>query len=762
MKLKKISLFIVFMLIAGLLRNSPVVYAGQISRVYVNLMFSAFDPGNGSGIVSIIISNSGDFSTSIDADEKGSIDDGIPIAYTVVSGKNYALIQNWKLATGDWVSDTNWDTSSSRRTVYVKFIDGLGNEYKSSQHVDISGSDALDYAEINEGGFYTNNPLVTINFKGADRYRNLQISGDGGMSWYTPPMQPMHPGVPPTNYSSSDWSVPFTLTPGDDTKYINLKANMETTASGISVVTNTLSIILDQTPPAINRINVLPQPSVLTQAAVVSGNFSDLTSGIAQKFYAPGVHDVSYFPNGTDVQTFNSDFTVTANGTYTICVEDNAGNYTTASAIVSNIGNNAGSGSSRSSDDNSKISSIPVQVTNVAKTSANGSVTVNINFNTPSWTILIQKWAAGKQGVSYFANSGAVFTGNSLSLSKAGTYTVYAKDSLGSETVYTFQITDADINKNSSDIGSSTGVKAVKRIYGNDRAATSIAIARELYGDKLQNVILATEDNFPDALSGSVLANKVNAPILLVGKDVSDSTKVLDYVNSSMNKNGKIYILGGNGTVSASIEAALKAKGYISIKRLGGDDRYKTCSLIADEVNVQQGTPVVIATGDNFPDALSISSVAASKGYPILIIGRHSVPECIKQNLALLKPQKIYVAGGNGAIDDKVLEELLQDTGLGIDSIVRLSGSSRYETSSVIADYFKLGGGTVTVATGRDFPDALTGSVYAAKKNEPILLLDEQNAGSLKDYISKNKFDNIVIFGGNSVIDQNVEDELSK
>ena len=48
--------------------------------------------------------------------------------------------------------------------------------------------------------------------------------------------------------------------------------------------------------------------------------------------------------------------------------------------------------------------------------------------------------------------------------------------------------------------------------------------------------------------------------------------------------------------------------GYSNIKRFGGTDRYDTNMLIVNEVNVPQGTPVFIASGENFPDALSISS----------------------------------------------------------------------------------------------------------------------------------------------------------
>ena len=41
-------------------------------------------------------------------------------------------------------------------------------------------------------------------------------------------------------------------------------------------------------------------------------------------------------------------------------------------------------------------------------------------------------------------------------------------------------------------------------------------------------------------------------------------------------------------------------------------------------MNLEKGTPVVIANGYGFADALSVSSVASLKGYPILMTGASS------------------------------------------------------------------------------------------------------------------------------------------
>lgn len=47
--------------------------------------------------------------------------------------------------------------------------------------------------------------------------------------------------------------------------------------------------------------------------------------------------------------------------------------------------------------------------------------------------------------------------------------------------------------------------------------------------------------------------------------------------------------------------------GYSTVIQISGQDKYETDYLIAQELNVKPGTPVVITTGEDFPDALAIS-----------------------------------------------------------------------------------------------------------------------------------------------------------
>ena len=250
------------------------------------------------------------------------------------------------------------------------------------------------------------------------------------------------------------------------------------------------------------------------------------------------------------------------------------------------------------------------------------------------------------------------------------------------------------------------------RIYGQDRIETSVKIASE-YTDNnpVQYMILTTAYNFPDALTGSVLAAKYNTPILLVGNTVKESQAVLDFIKSHLLDGGKIFILGGTGAVSSDIENAVRNIGVSNIERLEGGNRAETSKAINNALNVSEGTPVIIVTENDFPDALSASSFASINKFPILLSDKDSLPQPTIDLLQKIKPSKIFVIGGEGAISESALSQIKSITNImSDDSVKRIWGSDRYATSLEIAKEFNSINpyfNSAVLATGENFPDAL-------------------------------------------------------
>ena len=93
------------------------------------------------------------------------------------------------------------------------------------------------------------------------------------------------------------------------------------------------------------------------------------------------------------------------------------------------------------------------------------------------------------------------------------------------------------------------------------------------------------------------------------------------------------------------------------MSRLSGSDRYATAAAIS--AGWAPGVPVVyVATGLNFPDALAGAAAAGALGAPLLLVTGTTVPAATAAELARLKPGRIVILGGSGAVSDSVASQL--------------------------------------------------------------------------------------------------------
>lgn len=97
-----------------------------------------------------------------------------------------------------------------------------------------------------------------------------------------------------------------------------------------------------------------------------------------------------------------------------------------------------------------------------------------------------------------------------------------------------------------------------RRIFGDNRYATSIALAEEFLPSDKKDIFTATGLDFPDAIAGAVLAAKENTGILLVRGDLCEPDQVIQMFISEKGINRAI-ILGGNSAVSSDMENWFKA-----------------------------------------------------------------------------------------------------------------------------------------------------------------------------------------------------------
>lgn len=156
------------------------------------------------------------------------------------------------------------------------------------------------------------------------------------------------------------------------------------------------------------------------------------------------------------------------------------------------------------------------------------------------------------------------------------------------------------------------------------------------------------------------------------------------------------------------------------VERLEGADRYRTAARISARFFAPKVSVTYVASGINYPDALSAGPAAEHRGAPVLFVRPGSVPEATAAELRRLQPGRIIVVGGSSAVSDGVVTALRELT---TGPVTRLAGSDRYGTSVRISqDAFPTGADIVWVATGQAWPDALAAGAAAAVQDGPVLL----------------------------------------
>ena len=265
------------------------------------------------------------------------------------------------------------------------------------------------------------------------------------------------------------------------------------------------------------------------------------------------------------------------------------------------------------------------------------------------------------------------------------------------------------------------------RISGKDRYETSYESSK-IVNSKF--IVLANGESFSDALSAQNVIIKNGGKLILTDKYGSklNIAQLMGDINPE-----RVYIIGGEGSISKNIESEIKNYNTAVI-RLGGKDRYETNKKTLIETNIDR---VAVADGRNFPDALGASGLLNKLGLGIQLVdgSKPYIPT----------KEVIYTLGGKNSVK--------QENGR------RLAGKDRYETNRMINS--EIGKTEVTtVVDGRDFPDALSAINVVSSKGGSMLLTD--NTEKTIDEKYTNDIQEPYVVGGRKSVSQKVIDFLFK
>ena len=209
-------------------------------------------------------------------------------------------------------------------------------------------------------------------------------------------------------------------------------------------------------------------------------------------------------------------------------------------------------------------------------------------------------------------------------------------------------------------------------------------------------------------------------------------------------------VCGGSYTEEFAAEATGTAE------RIYGDDRYLTSLKVADQLKenlgVEKFQAIVVASGNEFADALSGTYLAAKKDAPILLVRQKcmdTIKDYIRSNL--VAGGTVYILGGTVAVPASM------ESGLDGFNVKRLGGNDRYETNLLILKEAGVTPGEdILACTGRSFADTLS----ASATGKAILLVKDRLYSTQKDFLRTVGGGNLYIVGGKSAVSEQLAGEL--
>jgi putative cell wall-binding protein len=293
----------------------------------------------------------------------------------------------------------------------------------------------------------------------------------------------------------------------------------------------------------------------------------------------------------------------------------------------------------------------------------------------------------------------------------------------------------------------------VERIGGKDRYDQSVLVAKATF-DEAGVVYLASGENHADALSTAAVAAHHDAPLLLTPKAHIPADVVAEIARLAPTD---VVVVGGPVAVSPTVVDELKAAlPALSVTRIGGADRYEVSRAIIENADfgIDSADDVYIATGSNFPDALSASPAAAKLDAPVLLVdgARSALNTAEKATLSRLGAKNAFIVGGTAAVSAGLETDLAAGH-----TTVRYSGSDRFEVNSAVNDASFPDAKRAYIASGANYPDALTGAVAAGLAASPVYLtMPGCLYGDAAFDMGARIPEKIVILGGTSALSENV------
>lgn len=292
----------------------------------------------------------------------------------------------------------------------------------------------------------------------------------------------------------------------------------------------------------------------------------------------------------------------------------------------------------------------------------------------------------------------------------------------------------------------------ILELSGKDRFDTSLKVSREY--KSADTVILANGYKDTDILTATVLGAKIDAPVILINGN-SVSAEVFTEIDRLGAKD--IILSGGYSSISKAVENSLSEYDKDNVERLSGSNRFETAVEVAKKIRAITGENEnsVLVDGTNFPDAVSVVSLAVSENAPILLTSPSSLPNVTIKAISDFNLSNIFIGGGSNSVSKDIEISLSNKY-----KVERIYGSDRYETSLAVAKRVYPEASRIVIASGEQYADALVAVPYATKNDIPTIMVAKNSMKPSVENFIKGQVTDITIVGGSNSITQTVRDRL--
>lgn len=200
------------------------------------------------------------------------------------------------------------------------------------------------------------------------------------------------------------------------------------------------------------------------------------------------------------------------------------------------------------------------------------------------------------------------------------------------------------------------------RLGGTNRVETSLLLLDRLReSGPVDAAWIVSGATFPDALVAASVAGRYGEAVILDhhAPTRAGSDAWLARVGPEVHGLG-LHIAGGAPSVSETDQAGLERAGAAWTTRYAGRDRYETAKLINESIpDAPASEDMLLATGQNFPDALAGAVLSAATGTPMYLSPNACHPAIgamLRGEVSRLGVRTVIGLGSSATLSDGALQ----------------------------------------------------------------------------------------------------------